>query len=122
MRLPAARIPMSFIVTPPSASAFLAASAARSMASLSACLPNLVIEIPRIHTSSDTGCLQGFEAEAHCFCAFTVGCHRERRQPDLHAEVYVLGVGVDVDDVAADAGAVAVDDGGDKRHGHPRRR
>ena len=43
---------MSFIVTPPSASAASAASDARSTVSLSGCLPNLVILIPRIQTSS----------------------------------------------------------------------
>src|SRR4051812_31081271 len=101
-------MPMSFIVTPPSASALRVASAARSMASLSVCLPNLVIEIPRIHTSSDIACLQGFEAEANCLCAFTVARHRERRQPHLHAEVQMIGVGLHVDDVAPHAGAVAV--------------
>ena len=51
-RQPAARMPMSFIVTPPSASAASAASAARSTWSLSGCLPNLVILIPRIQTLS----------------------------------------------------------------------
>ena len=44
--------PMSAIVTPASASAPLAASAARSTVSLSACLPNLVIRMPRIQMSS----------------------------------------------------------------------
>ena len=43
---------MSFIVTPPSASAPIAASAARSTVSLSGCLPNLVMWIPRIQMSS----------------------------------------------------------------------
>ena len=43
---------MSFIVTPPSASAAMAASAARSTVSLSGCLPNLVMLIPRIQMSS----------------------------------------------------------------------
>src|ERR687891_434403 len=52
MRLPAANTPMSRIVTPPSASAPIAASAARSTVSLSGCLPNLVMWIPRIQTSS----------------------------------------------------------------------
>ena len=52
MRLPAATTPMSCMVTPPSARAPRAASAARSTVSLSGCLPNLVMVIPRIQMSS----------------------------------------------------------------------
>ena len=52
IRLPAASTPMSAIVTPPSFKAAIVASAARSKVSLSGCLPNLVMAIPRIHTSS----------------------------------------------------------------------
>ena len=44
--------PCPAIVTPPSASAPMAASAARSTVSLSGCLPNLVMWIPRIQMSS----------------------------------------------------------------------
>ena len=43
---------MSFIVTPPSARAPMAASAARSTMSLSGCLPNFVMWMPRIQMSS----------------------------------------------------------------------
>jgi hypothetical protein len=43
---------MSRIVTPPSARAAIAASAARSTVSLSGCLPNFVILMPRIQMSS----------------------------------------------------------------------
>ena len=40
----------------------------------------------------------------------------ERRQVDLHPERHVLGVRGDVDQVAAHAGAAAVDHGGDEGH------
>ena len=53
IRLPTASTPTSAMVTPPSSSAPRAASEARSITSLSRCLPNLVIWIPRIHRSSD---------------------------------------------------------------------
>jgi hypothetical protein len=43
IRLPAASTPMSFIVTPPSARAACAASAARSTVSSSGCFPNFVM-------------------------------------------------------------------------------
>ena len=43
---------MSSMVTPASASAPVAASAARSTMSLSGCLPNFVMWIPRIQMSS----------------------------------------------------------------------
>src|SRR3954452_6724905 len=110
MRLPAARMPMSAIVTPASASAALAASAARSTVSRSGCLPNLVMWIPRIQTSSAMGSLQGFEAEADRLGAVVVRAHQVGGEPDLHAERDVLVVGLGVDHVAAHAGAVAVDD------------
>ena len=45
-------MPMSFIDTPPSLRAPWTASAARSTVSLSGCLPNLVMWIPRIQMSS----------------------------------------------------------------------
>src|ERR1700712_3212937 len=52
MRQPAASTPMSRIDTPASFNAARAASEARSTMSLSACLPNFVIVIPRIQTGS----------------------------------------------------------------------
>src|SRR4051794_22686288 len=52
MRLPAARMPMSRIVMPPSDNAPMTASDARSTVSFSGCLPNLVMWIPRIQMSS----------------------------------------------------------------------
>ena len=54
IRLPAAMTPMSAMVTPPSASAAITASDARSTTSWSVCLPNLVMLIPRIQMSSLT--------------------------------------------------------------------
>src|SRR6478735_1277685 len=114
IRLPAARTCMSRIDTPPSASALRAASAARSTASLSGCLPNLVIEMPRIHTSSDTGRLQWLEAEADGLGALTVGCDREGRQPHLHPEPDVLRIGLDVHEVRPHARAATVDHRGDE--------
>ncbi len=52
MRLPAARMPMSFIDTPASFSAASEAWDARSTVSSSGCFPNFVMLIPRIQTSS----------------------------------------------------------------------
>src|SRR5688572_9831011 len=118
MRLPAARMPMSFMVTPPSASAAMAASAARSTVSRSGCLPNFVMRMPRMKMSSLMSGLQGLEAEADGLGAVVVGADREGGQLDLHPEGHVLGIGVGVDHVAADAGAVAVDDPGHERHRH----
>src|SRR5262249_59005954 len=103
MRLPAASTCMSLIFTPPSASAPRAAWAARSTVSLSGCLPNFVIEMPRIHTSSDTGRLQWLESEANGLGAFAVGRDRKGRQPDLHPQPDVLRVRLDVHDVAPHA-------------------
>src|SRR3712207_1996875 len=120
IRLPAAMICMSFMETPPSASAPMAASDARSTTSLSACLPNFVIVIPRIHTfsaivfssrfgsvrvgfGSVSGTSGGLEAEADRLGAVVVGAHRVGREADLHPEADLLGVRVDVDDVAAHA-------------------
>src|SRR3954470_18303815 len=118
MRLPAASTPMSFIVTPPSFSAARAASAPRSTMSLSGYLPNLVMWIPRIQTSSAIRCSLGDRAEAvaHGFGALGINTNRGGRELDLHAEADVLGRRLDVDDVAAHARAVAVDDGRDERH------
>src|SRR6516165_8955608 len=108
IRLPAASTCISFIDTPPSASAPRAASAARSTVSLSGCLPNLVIEMPRIHTSSDTGRLQWLEAEADGLGAFTVGRDREDRQPHLHPQPDVLRIRLHVHEVRPHARASAV--------------
>ena len=98
--------------------------------SLSGCLPNLVMWIPRIQMSSlshggshvgrsgvgSESVSDRFEAEADGLGAVVVGAERVRGQRDLHAERDVLGVGLDVDDVAAHARAVAVDDAGHERH------
>src|SRR5438132_8706849 len=97
IRLPAASTPMSFIVTPASDSAPIAASAARSIVSLSGCLPNLVIWIPRIHTSSAAilsllcvASIDRLEAEADGLGAFVVVAERERGQTHLHPQRHVL--------------------------------
>ena len=52
IRFPAARTPMSRMLTPASVSAAMTASAPRSTMSLSECFPNFVIAIPRIQMSS----------------------------------------------------------------------
>src|SRR5690606_32762709 len=122
IRLPAARTPMSFIVTPPSASAPRAASAARSTVSLSGCLPNLVMWIPRIQMSDAMSVpLHGPEAEPDRLGALAVGADREGGQLDLHAQADVVGRRLDVEDVDPHARAVAVHDGGDEGHGDARR-
>src|SRR4051812_20195905 len=132
IRLPAANTPMSPIETPASPSAPLIASAPRSTTSLSKCLPNLVMWIPRIQMSSLAlialflSTLSGdssawvsagrFESEVDRIDAMIVRAGREGREPQLHAQRHVLGIRRAVDDVAADAGAVAVDNTGDERH------
>src|SRR5258706_1559213 len=124
IRLPAAITPMSFIDTPPSASAPSVASVARPSTSLSWCLPNWVILMPRIQTSSRAmggflskeGSADRLEAEVDRLGAFGVRADRECREPDFHAELHVLGVGRHVDEVGAHARALAVDDGGHERH------
>src|SRR5215471_5694227 len=117
MRLPAASTPMSFMDTPASASAAWAASEARSIVSLSGCFPNLVMWMPRIQTSSAMSVrLQRGEPEADGLGAGAVGADRERGELDLHAQRDVLGIGLDPDEVAPHAGAVAVDDRGDEGH------
>jgi hypothetical protein len=56
---------MSFMPAPASASAAMAASAARSTTSFSGCLPNLVMWTPRIQTSPlAISALLRLEAEA----------------------------------------------------------
>src|SRR5271168_452327 len=122
MRLPAPMMPMSFMVTPPSASAPWTACEARSVVSRSGCFPNLVMWIPRTHTSSDADAIvltsQGFETEADCLGAVVVGADHFGGQADLHAQRHVFGIGCHVDEIGLHAGAVAVDDGGDVGHGN----
>src|SRR4029450_940976 len=122
IRLPAASTPMSAMVTPPSARAAMAASAARSTVSWSGCLPKRVMWIPRIQTSSAMGGLLRGEPEADRLGAGAVDADRERGQRHLHAQLHVVGGGLDAHDVASHAGAVAVDGGGHDRHRDPRRR
>src|SRR5271154_2406102 len=125
MRLPAPMMPMSFMVTPPSASEPWTACAARSVVSRSGCFPNLVMWIPRTHTSSDADAIvltsQGFETEADCLGAVVVGADHLGRQADLHAQRHVFGIGCHIDEIGLHAGALAVDDGGHVRHGDARR-
>src|SRR5579883_626023 len=137
MRFPAARTPMSLMVTWASERAPRAASAARSTVSLSGCFPNLVMWIPRIQTSSLT-CRSSLpaprrsrldrwasgrrlEAKPDGLGPLRVRPHGERGQPHLHPEFHVLGVRLDVDDVRPDARAPAVHDTGDERNRDPRR-
>src|SRR5205807_6227984 len=122
IRLPAASTPISFIDAPPSRSAPMAASAARSTVSLSACLPNLVMWIPRIQTSPLAICrppcsAQRFEPEADGLHAGVIGSQRVGSQLHLHSQPDVLGVGRDVDQVGPHARPVAVDEGGNERDG-----
>src|SRR5437016_3060579 len=122
MRLPAAITPMSFIATPPSASALSAASAAKSTVSRLGCLPNFVMWIPRIHTSSRAiGLLQRLETEADRLGAVVVRTDHIGSQADLHAKLHVLRIGCGVDDVGAHARPTAVDDRRDERDRDARR-
>src|SRR6478752_1366139 len=124
IKFPAARTPMSRIDTPPSASAAIAASDARSTVSLSGCLPNLVIWIPRIQTSSPaiaSPLSDRFETEPDRLDTFAIRTHRLRRQLDLHPEGHMLGIGLDVDHVAAHAGAATIHHRGHERHRYSRR-
>src|SRR6056297_732476 len=166
IRLPAASTPMSAMVTPPSASAAMTASEARSTTSRSVCLPNLVMLIPRIQMSSLMGApfrssrpggervvrgrfsrlrcsffgpsprkchanegwgavvggsgIGGFEGEGDRLGALVVGAEGIGGEPDAHAGVHMVGVGLDVAEVAAHAGAVAVDHARHERHLHAR--
>ena len=73
IRFPAAKMPMSAIVTPPSASAPKIASAPRSTMSLSKCLPNLVMWIPRIQMSSLLLMVKPrFDQEGNCSSGISV--------------------------------------------------
>src|SRR5829696_5921083 len=111
----------------PSARTARIASAARSTVSLSGCLPNLVMWIPRIQTSPlalmacSLSSLRRLEPEVDGFRAGRVETHRVDGQPNLHAQLHVLRIGRGVDDVPAHAGAGTVDDRGDEGHLHPRR-
>src|SRR5580693_5283049 len=128
IRFPAAMTPMSAIVTPASASAPVAASAARSTVSLSGCLPNLVIRIPRIQMSSlaliviaplcSGSSSRGFEAEADRLGACRIGADRISSQPHFHPVADVLRVGLDIDQIGTHLGAVAVDYRRDERGGN----
>src|ERR1700729_2766585 len=121
MRLPAPMMPMSFMVTPPSARAPWTACDARSVVSRSGRFPNLVMWMPRTHTSSDADamCLtsQGFETAADCHGAVVVGAHPLGSQACLPAQRGVLGIGGHVDEIGLHARAAAVDDGGHVGHG-----
>src|SRR5579883_3369660 len=123
IRQPKPRTPMSRIVTPPSAIAPMAASAAKSIVSLSGCLPNLVMWIPRIQTSS-----LAMSIALHRLVSVTdrlgpilVRSHDVGRQAHLHAGPDVLGVGRHIDDIGADARPAAVDHAGHEGHRDPRR-
>src|SRR6266480_6396079 len=127
IRFPAARMFICFMLTPASPSAPRAASDARSTESLSGCLPNFVMWMPRIQTSSliavlsDQAVSSGrFEAEANGLGPRFVGTEGERGEPELHSEAHVLWIGVGVDHVAAHARAVAVDHAGHERNRYPR--
>src|ERR1700735_2263102 len=124
MRLPAPMMPMSFMVTPPSARAPWTACDARSVVSRSGCFPNFVMWMPRIHTSSDADAIvltsQGFETEAHCLGAVVVGADHLGGQADLHAQRHVFGIGRHGDEIGFQPGAVTVDDGGHVGHRDPR--
>src|SRR6478609_2848122 len=118
MRLPAARMPMSRMVMPPSDNAPITASDARSTVSFSGCLPNFVMWIPRIQMSSAmSGSFRRCETESDRLGAGAVDAHHLGRELHLHADVHVLRVGGGADDVGAHARAVAVDDRRDERHG-----
>src|SRR6478672_2444676 len=108
MRLPAARMPTSRMVTPPSASAPMTASDARSTVSLSRCLPNLVMWMPRIQMSSamSAGSFRRGEPESDGLGAGAVDADHLGRELDLHPDVHVLGIRRRPDDVGAHTGAV----------------
>src|SRR5580700_8305344 len=114
-RFPAPMMPMSFMVTPPSARAPETASDARSAMSLSGCLPNLVMWMPRIQMSSlmavsSSGRFSAdrLVAKADRLDAFFVGANRKRRQTKLHSERDLLGGGVNVHHVGPDGRAIDV--------------
>ena len=110
---------MSRIVTPPSASAPRAASAARSTVSLSGCLPNLVMWMPRIQTSSlaidAVSFLPRLEAEADRFGAAASVPTGSVASRTFMPSVTCSGSGVTLHRLRAHARAAAVDDRGDER-------
>src|SRR5688572_18243883 len=114
---------MSWMATPPSSSASIAASAPRSIRSLSVYRPKRVIDAPRIQTLSPLSLMRilsaGLEAERHRFGSVVVGAGDEGGELDGHTERDVLGLGLDVDDVGLhDSAALEIDDRGDVRRGH----
>src|SRR5512132_578570 len=119
MRLPAPMTSMSAIVTPASSRAASAASAPRSMRSLSGYRPNLVIDAPRIQTSrsaivssfSSSGRLV---AELDRLGALVVDAGDGGRQSDVHAEAHMVGAGLDVQQIGLDDAATGQVD--DRRH------
>src|SRR5215831_5246246 len=119
MRLPQAITCICDIATPASASAPRHASDARSVRSLSVCLPNLVMWMPSTQTeSAGMSVLPAgwFEAEADGLGPLIIGPYRVDREPHGQADAHVLRVGGDVDEVGAHLGAAAVDHRGDKRN------
>src|SRR2546421_3937220 len=119
MRLPAPMTSMSAIVTPASSRAASAASAPRSMRSLSGYRPNFVIDAPRIQTSrsaiacsfSPSGRLV---AELDRLGALVVDAGDRGRQANVHAEAHIVGAGLDVQQVRLDDAAAGQVD--DRRH------
>src|SRR5437868_11359170 len=103
MRFPAPMTSMSAIVTPASSRAASAASAPRSMRSLSGYRPNFVIDAPRIQTSrSAIACssLSGrLVAELDRLGALVVDAGDRGREADVHAEAHIVGAGLDVQQV-----------------------
>ena len=63
-----------------------------------------------------------FEAEPDRLDTLVVLAQRIRREPDLHPELHVLRIGVDVQQVPPHRGAVTVDDRGDEGRRDARRR
>src|SRR4051794_15428715 len=76
------------------------------MSSLMACAPSAVSAADRL------------EAETDGLDTVVVGAERVGGQLHLHTQADVLGIRVDVDDVAASAGPVEVDDRGHERDLH----
>ena len=122
---------MSFIVTPPSASAAmrgLGGEVDGVLVGVLAELGHVDPEDPDVVSScrSSSVCRLRFrscrlEAEADGLGAVVVGAERVRRQADLHAERTCSGSGSTLIDVAAHARAVAVDDRRHERHRDARR-
>ena len=113
-------MPMSFMVTPPSASAPCAASDARSTMSLSGCLPNFVMWMPRIQSSSDADAivlnLPVVRSRSRRLRCLRRPCRPLRWPVGPSCPSHVLGIGRDVDEVGPHARALAVDDRGHEGH------